>query len=162
MKVYIEFESDLGQDKAIHWIDFIKKCCQATLEQENFPYDAELSVTFTDNNEIRMLNREYRGKDKVTDVLSFPLTEYDENRVGEYCFNPDRNAALLGDIVISLEKAEQQANEYEHSLNREIGFLIVHSVLHLLGYDHETSDEDEIYMNEKQEAVLHSLGITRD
>ena len=109
-----------------------------------------------------MLNREYRGKDKVTDVLSFPLTEYDENRVGEYCFNPDRNAALLGDIVISLEKAEQQANEYEHSLNREIGFLIVHSVLHLLGYDHETSDEDEIYMNEKQEAVLHSLGITRD
>lgn len=135
----------------------IRRCCQAVLASENFTENAEVSVSFVSNREIRSLNQQYRNKDKSTDVLSFPLGEN-----GEYDQNNETGALLLGDVVISLETAMKQANMYGHSLEREIGFLTVHSMLHLLGYDHETSALDAANMHEREEAILEKLGISRD
>ena len=136
----------------------IRRCCQAVLATENFGRDAEVSVSFVSNNEIKNLNKIYRNKDSVTDVLSFPLTSED----GTVELNPETGAVQLGDVVISLETAVKQAQNYGHSLEREIGFLTVHSMLHLLGYDHETSQLDQRIMREKEESVLEKLGISRD
>lgn len=136
----------------------IRRCCQAVLATEKFEKDAEVSVSFVTNKEIRSLNKAYRNKDSETDVLSFPLTSED----GTQEVNAETGYVLLGDVVISLETAVKQANMYGHSLEREIGFLTVHSMLHLLGYDHETSSLDERLMREKEEAVLEKLGISRD
>ncbi len=135
----------------------IRRCCQAVLVMEKFPHDAEVSVSFVSNAEIRNLNKIYRQKDRVTDVLSFPL-----GLNGKYDINKETGYALLGDVVISLETAMRQAEMYGHSLEREIGFLTVHSMLHLLGYDHETSPLEERQMREKEETVLEELGISRD
>jgi len=135
----------------------IRRCCQAVLTTEKFEKDTEVSVTFVSNNEIKNLNKTYRNKDSVTDVLSFPLNENDN-----YEINAETGAVVLGDIVISLETAFKQAENFGHSLEREIGFLTVHSMLHLLGYDHETSSLDERKMREKEEEVLEILGISRD
>ena len=135
----------------------IRKCCLATLVSENFLYNAEVSVSFIDNREIRILNKQYRDKDVPTDVLSFPLGEN-----GVYDENPDNNYKLLGDVVISLEKAKEQAELYGHSETREIAFLTVHSMLHLLGYDHENGGLEETIMREKEQEILTELGITRD
>lgn len=134
----------------------IRKCCTAVLSFEGFTEDAEVSVSFVDNKEIRNLNKDYRNKDKLTDVLSFPLGED-----GAYDLNIETGAYLLGDVVISLETALKQALVYGHSLEREIGFLTVHSMLHLLGYDHEVSKLEERKMREKEEAILDKLGISR-
>ncbi len=134
----------------------IRKCCHAVLESEGFNYDAEVSILFVDNKEIRQLNRIYRNKDKATDVLSFPLGEN-----GNYDSNKETGAKLLGDIVISLETAVKQAHNYGHSFEREIGFLTVHSMLHLLGYDHEAAALDSALMHEKEEFILERLGISR-
>ena len=136
----------------------IRRCCQAVLTTEKFGKDAEVSVSFVSNNEIRNLNKIYRNKDSVTDVLSFPLTGSD----GTVEINPETGAVQLGDVVISLETAVKQAQNYGHSLEREVGFLTVHSMLHLLGYDHETSQLDQRIMREKEESVLEKLGISRD
>ena len=119
---------------------------------------AEVSVSFVSNNEIKNLNKIYRNKDSVTDVLSFPLTSED----GTLELNPETGAVQLGDVVISLETAVKQAQNFGHSLEREVGFLTVHSMLHLLGYDHETSQLDQRIMREKEESVLERLGISRD
>lgn len=122
----------------------------------------EVSVMFTDNEEIRELNREHRGLDRATDVLSFPLLEYDEDGRAEeeYVDTNTKGETLLGDIVISLERAAEQAAEYGHSFEREVGFLTVHSMLHLLGYDHiEPKDEAEMF--ELQEKILNGLELTR-
>lgn len=135
----------------------IRRCCQAVLVSENFAQDAEVSVSFVSNAEIRRLNRIYRQKDAVTDVLSFPL-----GQDGHYDINKETGCAMLGDVVISLETAMKQARIYGHSLEREIGFLTVHSMLHLLGYDHETSPLEERKMREKEEEVLGELGISRE
>ena len=135
----------------------VRKCCQAVLVSENFDKSAEVSVSFVDNNEIRRLNRLYRDKDKPTDVLSFPLGEN-----GVYDVNNETGAVLLGDVVISIETAIKQAKMYNHPLEREVGFLTVHSMLHLLGYDHETSPLEAERMHEKEEMVLERLGVTRD
>lgn len=135
----------------------VRKCCQAVLVTEKFEHDAEVSVSFVDNKEIRQLNKLYRNKDKSTDVLSFPLGEN-----GVYDVNNETGAFLLGDVVISIETAIKQSQMYNHSLEREVGFLTVHSMLHLLGYDHETSPLDAAQMREKEEQVLEYLGITRD
>lgn len=135
----------------------IRRCCQAVLTMEGFAQDAEVSVSFVSNNEIRRLNKAYRGKDRVTDVLSFPL-----GADGKYDTNKETGCALLGDVVISLETAMRQAEIYGHSLEREIGFLTVHSMLHLLGYDHEVSPLEERIMREKEEQVLGELGISRE
>lgn len=134
----------------------IRKCCSAVLSEENFNDDAEISVSFVDDAQIKELNAEYRNIDKPTDVLSFPLGEE-----GVYDLNNETNAYMLGDIVISLETATLQAEVYGHSLEREIGFLTVHSMLHLLGYDHVNDALGERIMREKEEAVLDSLGYSR-
>ncbi len=136
----------------------IKKAILATLKEEDFPAAAEVSVSFVDNAEIHELNREYREKDRPTDVLSFPMWEAEDIEEGNY---EDGHAVMLGDIVLSVEKAQAQAEEYGHSLRRELAFLSVHSTLHLLGYDHETSEEDDKYMNEKQEEILIKIGVPR-
>ena len=135
----------------------IRKCCHAVLEMENFGKPAEVSVTFVDNKEIQTLNWEYRQKDAPTDVLSFPMGEN-----GEYDLNEDTGAYILGDVVISMEKAVEQAEMYGHSLSREVGFLTVHSMLHLLGYDHENGGIEAVIMREKEETVLSRLGLSRD
>ncbi len=135
----------------------IRKCCAAVLSHERFKGDAEVSVLFINDNEIHKLNKEYRDKDRPTDVLSFPLGEN-----GVYDTNMETGAKLLGDVVISMETAVRQAKMYGHSIEREVGFLTVHSMLHLLGYDHETSTLDATIMREKEEAILNSLGISRD
>ena len=136
----------------------IRRCCQAVLTTEGFGKDAEVSVSFVSNSEIKNLNKIYRNKDAVTDVLSFPLTSED----GKVELNPETGAVQLGDVVISLETAVKQAQNFGHSLEREVGFLTVHSMLHLLGYDHEKSQLDQRIMREKEESVLEKLGISRD
>lgn len=133
----------------------VRRCCQAVLATENFGKDAEVSVSFVNNNEIKNLNNIYRNKDSVTDVLSFPLTSSEDDE-------PQIGPVRLGDVVISLETAVKQAQNFGHSLEREVGFLTVHSMLHLLGYDHETSQLDQRIMREKEESVLEKLGISRD
>ena len=136
----------------------IKRCCNAVLKYEDVKGPVEISVSFTDNQDIAQLNGAYRGKDVPTDVLSFPLDGED----GRCEYNNDTGARLLGDIVISIEKAEEQANMYGHSLERELGFLTVHSMFHLLGYDHEKGGIEARVMREKEEAVLMELGLSRD
>ncbi len=157
LKVYVRNnQSDVKIPSGIRLL--IRRCCHAVLVSEGFTKDAEVSVSFVSNNEIRSLNKMYRDKDSVTDVLSFPLTDSD----GTMETNAQTGFVLLGDIVISIETAVKQASIYGHSLDREIGFLTVHSMLHLLGYDHETSKLDERIMREKEEAVLEKLGISRE
>ena len=134
----------------------IRRACNAVLEYEHFDDPAEISVTFVDNNRIHELNREYRDKDSATDVLSFPLGEN-----GEYDIDEDNGCKLLGDIVISMERAMEQAELYGHSLQREVAYLTVHSMLHLLGYDHEAGGLEAVRMREKEEAVLIQLGLPR-
>ena len=135
----------------------VRRCCKAVLNEEKLDGKAEISVTFVDNEAIHELNKQHRNIDRETDVLSFPLGEN-----GEYDINPSNGAKLLGDIVISAEKAVEQAKLYNHSLQREIGFLTVHSMLHLLGYDHELGGIEEVRMREKEEKVLTKLGLKRD
>jgi probable rRNA maturation factor len=135
----------------------VRRCCTAVLVNELFDGPAEVSVTFTDDVRIRELNKQYRNIDKSTDVLSFPLGEN-----GEYDINHDTGAKILGDIVISIDHAEAQAEEYGHTLQREIGFLTVHSMLHLLGYDHVNGGLEEVRMREKEETVLTKLGLKRN
>ena len=139
----------------------IKTVIEKTLEEQGFLRDCSLSVTITDNENIRDINREYRNIDLPTDVLSFPVLEFDEFR------NPIENIGdvyegkiLLGDIVVSFERAMEQSEEYGHSFERELGFLICHSVLHLLGHDHENDDERKI-MRKHEEAVLSLIKLTR-
>ncbi len=131
----------------------VRRCCNAVLKLENFQGPAEISVTFTDNAQIRMLNSQYRNKDVSTDVLSFPMGEN-----GKYDLNMETGAQILGDIVISMEKAVEQADRFGHSLQREVGYLTAHSMLHLLGYDHEDNLE-RIHMREKEELIMEQLGL---
>ena len=135
----------------------IRRCCNAVLVNENFEGSAEISVRFVDDEIIHELNREYRQVDRSTDVLSFPLGEN-----GVYDINHDTGAKILGDIVISMQHAVMQADLYGHSLQREIAFLTVHSMLHLLGYDHEAEGLERVRMREKEEAVLTQLGLKRN
>lgn len=160
MKVKIDFSN--RQDKIavdLKFKFFVKECVKKTLLFENIGFDAELSCTFSDNEEIRRINREYRGIDKATDVLSFPMIDYESGETsGDYDYT--ENCVLLGDIIISLEMAKKQADEYGHGFLREAGFLIVHSTLHLLGYDHmEDGEREEMF--QKQEQILKGMGLVR-
>lgn len=136
--------------------NIVKKCCIGTLYSEGYKGDFEVAVTFTDNAKIHEMNLMHREIDHPTDVLSFPLM--DDSGFPE---NPETDCKMLGDIVISVEKAIEQAEEFGHSFEREIAFLTVHSMLHLLGYDHVTSEEDEKEMFTKQDLILETLGISR-
>ncbi len=132
----------------------IRRTCNAVLVLEHFKDDAEVSITFVDNTQIQKLNKQYRAKDRPTDVLSFPLGEN-----GVYDKNLSSGAFILGDIVISVEKAMEQARRYGHSLEREMGYLTAHSMLHLLGYDHEDGGMERVRMREKEETVMSQLGL---
>ena len=134
----------------------IRRACNAVLEYEHFDRPAEISVTFVDNAAIAELNKQYRNKPMPTDVLSFPLGED-----GKYDIDENNGCMMLGDIVISMERAMEQANLYGHPLQREVAFLTVHSMLHLLGYDHENGGLEAMRMREKEEAVLLQLGLPR-
>lgn len=135
----------------------VKKCCLETLYEEGYKGSFEVSVTFTDNEGIREINKEYRNIDKETDVLSFPATDAGES----FTRSRETGCFILGDIVMSLEKAVAQAQEYGHSFEREAAFLTVHSMLHLLGYDHVNSEEEEREMFGKQDIILEAMGISR-
>ncbi|MCQ2431706.1 MAG: rRNA maturation RNase YbeY [Clostridia bacterium] len=137
----------------------VKRAINAALEYEKFDKPAEVSVTFVDNDAIKELNRDYRGKDAATDVLSFPISDIPAK---EYEIEPDTGCVVLGDIVISVERAAAQAEEFGHSFERELSFLAVHSVLHLLGYDHERSAEDDAEQRRRQEEILAGIGQTRN
>lgn len=131
----------------------IRRACIAVLRNEKFQGNAEVSVTFVDNDEIRRLNAKFRDIDAATDVLSFPMGEN-----GKYDINHATGAKILGDVVISMEKAQQQAEEFEHSFEREVCYLTVHSMLHLLGYDHMV-DEEKAVMRAKEEEVMTQIGL---
>ena len=145
----------------------VKRAITAALAYEQFEGAAEVSVTFVDNEAIRELNRDYRGKDTPTDVLSFPLYEDDEDFDDGFVLPPDMEEdeeeapTAIGDIVISVERAKAQAEEFGHSFERELAFLAVHSTLHLLGYDHERSEEEDKEQRRRQEEILASIGQTR-
>lgn len=146
---------------------FFETVLDKTLKHLETDIDAEVSLMLTDNEEIRVLNREYRQKDSATDVLSFPLMDLDPFNRDEWLETlhdnamPDTQEVVLGDIVISVERAQEQADEYGHGLMRELGFLMVHGLLHLLGYDHEKGQEDEQIMFELQETILQELNLPR-
>ena len=144
-------------------ITAVKRVIEYTLEYEDCDFDAEVSVTFTDDDGIREINREHRDIDRPTDVLSFPMLEFDENGNAADDFDTNENGyIMLGDIVISLERAKRQAEEYGHSLVRETAFLTAHSMLHLLGYDHVNGVEEEALMFRRQEEILTKLGYVRE
>lgn len=132
----------------------IRRCCNAVLKMEEFPGSVEVSVTLVNNKQIKELNSIYRNKDSVTDVLSFPMGEN-----GKYDTDPNTGAKILGDIVISMETAVEQAERFGHSLQREVGYLTAHSMLHLLGYDHEDNGLQRLRMREKEEKVMTLLGL---
>ncbi|MBD8015733.1 rRNA maturation RNase YbeY [Planococcus wigleyi] len=138
-------------------LDFVQKILEHAAKEEGLG-ESEVSVTFVTNEMIRDINREYRGKDQPTDVISFAMEELGE---GETAIIGSQEPRMLGDIIISLDRTKEQAADYGHSFERELGFLAIHGFLHLLGYDHMT-EEDEKKMFSRQEEILVSLGITRD
>lgn len=150
VKIYFENETDTEISSEI--LQNMKRVVEKTvgLEYDNMSF--EVSITIVSDETIKSLNAEYRGKDAITDVLSFPMDEFDDSSHTE----------PLGDIVIAIERAAKQAEEYGHSLMRELCFLTAHSTLHLLGYDHEKGEEERLIMEQKQEEILNSLNITRD
>ena len=156
MKIYFENE----QDKlpiTYRMKMLVREAIEQTLDYEQYGNPCEVSVTFTDNENIRKLNRKFRGINRATDVLSFPLFDY-EGESEEPPINELKG--MLGDIVLSLERAAQQAKEYGHSFEREVAFLTVHSMLHLLGYDHETGEEDELDMRRRQSEIMDLMGLS--
>lgn len=149
MRLKIYFENTQSTMRITYNLKMlVRRAVLATLRYEGVTGAAEVSVTFTDNEAIREINREHRGKDAPTDVLSFPLFERSGN-----------GTQMLGDIVLSLEKCAAQAGEFGHSFKRECAFLTVHSTLHLLGYDHETGEEDERDMRERQTKIVEAMGL---
>ena len=140
----------------------IRRAINAALKYEKVEFEAEVSVTLTDNEGIHELNRDFRGIDRPTDVLSFPLFDGDLSESDLTDENGEKRKVPLGDIVVSMEKALEQATEYDHSLERELAFLCVHSVLHLLGYDHERGEEEEKDMFRRQDEILSAAGFVRN
>ncbi len=134
----------------------IRRCCHAGLEEEAFDGSAEVDVSLVDDEAIHAINKEQRNIDASTDVLSFPLGEN-----GVYDVDPATGAYMLGDIVLSMEHAVRQAEEYGHSFQREVGYLTVHSMLHLLGYDHVAGGMEAVRMREKEETVMTMVGLPR-
>lgn len=145
--------------------EVIRSCVLEVLRQEEFDRTAEVSVTLVSNQKIRQYNKEFRQKDTPTDVLSFPIMEFDENYhtiegVGDIDLDLQEGSVLLGDIVLSLEQAKAQAQEFGHGFLREVGYLTVHSMYHLLGYDHEEPLKQAV-MRKKEEQVLEKLNLPR-
>lgn len=165
MTFHIDYEATA--QLSFDYESLIKKVIEASLDYEGCPYEVEVSVVLTNNEEIRQINQEFRNIDSPTDVLSFPAVDYEEagefdwlEEADEY-FHPETGELILGDIVISVDKALLQAEEYGHSIERELAFLTAHSMFHLFGYDHMT-DEERVDMEQKQRDVLDKLGIHRE
>ena len=165
MSFYLEEECEVLFD--FDYKELAQMVIDFCLEHEKFEYAVEVNLTLTNNEGIHMINKEYRQIDRPTDVLSFPLLSYDKpgdfsflEDENEDNFNPDTGEVMLGDIIISVEKVFEQANEYGHSPRREFAFLITHSMLHLFGYDHMEPDEAAV-MEAKQRAILEGLNILR-
>ena len=159
MRHYIYFSNEQDKENVTPELRcLVKAAIYAALSYEDFRKSAEISVTFTDNDGIQEINREQRNVDAPTDVLSFPIMSGDDSEA-----DTDRSngAVMLGDIVLNLERARAQAAEFGHSYTREVAFLTVHSVLHLFGYDHLTSDEADRDMRARQDAVLDMMGVKR-
>lgn len=166
MAVHIEYETELSlgidAEKIIHGV------IDTALEEHECPYAADVNVILTDNPSIATINADYRNLEKPTDVLSFPMIDYErpgdfsvvESMAPEDCFDPDSGELLLGDIIISVEKVIEQAEAYGHSRERELGFLVAHSMLHLFGYDHMAEDE-RLDMEQKQSDILEKLKLYR-
>lgn len=159
--VQLMIENETNEEISERQLDEIKRVCETVMDGEDCNFDAEISLTFTDNAGIREINREYRGIDKPTDVLSFPMLDFGEDEIDAE-FETDEGLVMLGDIVISVERARAQAAELGHSLRRELAFLAAHSMLHLLGWDHVDDPDGERYMIEKQNEALNQLGLTRE
>lgn len=165
MTCFVEFETDISLGLPCE--ELIRRCLEAVMEEEKCPYEAQVEVVITDNASIREVNREFRGVDAPTDVLSFPMIDYEfpsdfsglEDNAQEY-FDPDSGELMLGDMMISAEKVKEQAEAYGHSVEREFAFLTVHSLLHLCGYDH-MEEEERLLMEERQRVIMDRLGILR-
>lgn len=156
MKTKIYFENNQEKEIISYGLKMlIRHSVEATLLYEEIDDHCEVSVTFVDNEEIREINRKFRNIDRATDVLSFPL--FDEDGMDAHVEELD---CMLGDIVLSLERAREQSAEFGHSFEREVAFLTVHSVLHLLGYDHELSDEDDADMRRRQTEIVEKMGLS--
>ena len=154
-ELYITFSATRRFEESSYALKHVvREAIKATLDHEEFPYDAEVSVTFCDNEYIRGLNNEFRGIDRHTDVLSFPMYED-----GDFDETECAMGAVLGDIVISIDRAKEQATELGNSLHREIAFLAIHSTLHLLGYDHERSPEEDELQCSKQREIIETIDI---
>jgi probable rRNA maturation factor len=164
MTIQIEYETDL--ELGIDYDALAHEVADQVLDMENCPYEASVNLVLTDNEEIKRVNTEFRQIERETDVLSFPMIPFEEPagydivEEDDSYFDMDSGELLLGDIMISVEKVFAQAEEYGHSVKREFCFLIAHSMLHLLGYDHMTPEEAAV-MEQKQSAALDALGITR-
>jgi len=165
MTIHIEKETELNFD--FNEEILIKEVIEAALDYEECPYETEINVVLTNNEEIKEINKEYREIDAPTDVLSFPMVEFGEpsdfdhvEEEQEDCFHPDSGELMLGDIIVSVDKGISQAKEFGHSEKRELGFLIAHSMLHLCGYDHMEEEEREI-MEERQRAILDRIHLSR-
>ena len=149
-------------------INIINEVCEQSLKAEEMNVPYQISLLFVDNEEIREINRDTRGIDKATDVLSFPMLDYPQNKVFKEVYKDtkfneiylDGDELVLGDMVLSLERAKEQSIEYNHSFEREVCYLVVHSILHLLGYDH-MCDKDKVKMRKREEEILEKLNITR-
>lgn len=163
----VEFENESKRKLGIELYEIAEEVISCALDYMDCPYEASVSLLITDNEEIRRINLEQRDIDSATDVLSFPMTQYEISgdfgfleEEGVDCFDPESGELMLGDIVISADKVAEQAEKYGHSVKREYAFLITHSILHLIGYDHMTP-EDAARMEALQEEILTKMNITR-
>ena len=163
----IELEYETEEKLTFSYEEIISQVVEGALDDIVCPYEAELSIVLTDNDSIREMNRNFRGIDRATDVLSFPMLDFDVpgdfshvEEEFEDCFNPETGELMLGDIVISVDKVKEQAKSYGHSQERELAFLVAHSMYHLFGFDHMDDAEREV-MEEKQRNLLTFLNINR-
>ena len=165
MTIEIEYEAEKKLD--LPYEKIIRDVIEEAMDYEGCPYEAEVSVVLTDNPSIQEINRDYRQIDRPTDVLSFPMVDYE--RPADFCgleeqaedyFNPETGELMLGDIIVSVYKVEEQAEKYGHSQARELAFLVAHSMLHLFGYDH-MEEEERLVMERKQAEILERRGYRR-
>ncbi len=164
-----EITYEASEPLAVPYEEIIRRVVEGALIQEECPYEAEVSVTLTDPEEVQRINREFREIDRTTDVLSFPMTEYPgpadfdflEEEAAVDCFNPETGELLLGDIILNVAKIREQAAEYGHSETRELAILTAHSMLHLMGYDH-MEEKDRLLMEERQKLLMETLEIPRE
>lgn len=163
----INLEMDIDWEESFDFEEVANLVADTVLDKEECPYECEIELTITDSEEVHKINKEYRNIDSTTDVLSFPNVEWDspadyecDGFNDDYLVNPDTEMIMLGQIVLNKDRIISQAEEFGHSVKREYAFLIAHSMLHLLGYDHMAEDEAKV-MEKKQSEYLDSIGIGR-